>query len=697
MSHSTRPSLDRVCKPRSVAIVGVSESSAFARGAAVTAASEDADVVFVHPKHDSVFGRPCYPNLTAIGKPVDAIFSVVSAERTIPIIEEASRCGAGGVITAAGGFAEMGAAGRALQDRMIAAAVAGNLPVIGPNGVGFIDVARPLNLSILPSFPARPGGVSMISSSGALLEAIGSSAWRAGGVGFNLMISSGNEPVTDVADYLEYLVDDPGTRIIGLAIEKVRRPQAFFAAARRAREAGKPILAIKFGRRQRAQRMAQSHTGTLTGDGWVYEVAFRQANIQLVSEIDEMVDRMQLLEQLPSDRWTEVRGLAVLTMTGGVAAVASDIADDENIDMPDVPRLDNWIGSVVPGATVANPLDATAFHVTRPEIWDNVVEEYSRAPEFDAYVFLNQFADWDETPRYRERLETYVAAGESSDRPFVFSPLAGPAGRWTDEFRARDVAVANGLRGALRGFQGMAAFMRSRPASFVADPSTVPTSVRPAVEPLVVEEGRMLPFAETMSLLADAGIPVADYALLSSGDDVVAPPFAGPYVVKLADVAHRTEHGAVRVGVADAELADAVAQMRGLAHAEGFSAAVAIQPMIDSDGEAFIGLRGETELGPLVAFGLGGIFVEVLGRVGGRLGPFELDDARELLAEFDDVGVMNGLRGSRPWDREQLATVLVNAGLLVAAGRGWIESMDINPLIFGPEGFVAVDGLCLIR
>jgi hypothetical protein len=153
----------------------------------------------------------------------------------------------------------------------------------------------------------------------------------------------------------------------------------------------------------------------------------------------------------------------------------------------------------------------------------------------------------------------------------------------------------------------------------------------------------------------------------------------------------------VVVGVPDTELGDAVAQMRELAHAGDLPATVAIQPMIDSDGEAFIGLRGDTELGPLVAFGLGGIFVEVLARVGGRLAPFELDDAQELLAEFDDVGVMNGLRGSRPWDREELAAILVRAGRLVAAGRGWIGSVDINPLIFGPDGFVAVDGLCLIR
>lgn len=160
---------------------------------------------------------------------------------------------------------------------------------------------------------------------------------------------------------MEYLVDDPATESICLVVEKIKRPGAFFAAAARARAAGKPIVAIKLARTERTQRMARSHTGTLTGDAWVYEQAFRQAGILTAEEIDELADRVQLLEQLPRSQWSPVRGLFVFTGTGGFAAMAGDLAEAEGVDIPEVPRLSEFIGTVVPGATVPNPLDATGF------------------------------------------------------------------------------------------------------------------------------------------------------------------------------------------------------------------------------------------------------------------------------------------------------------------------------------------------
>jgi len=279
----------------------------------------------------------------------------------------AAACGAGGVITVAGGFSEDGSDGTVLQERLRAAAWAANMPVIGPNGVRYINVPKKLDLTLLPHFSLRPGGVSMIAHSGATIEAMAAAAWRAGGGGFNLMISAGNEPVTDMTGYLECLVDDPATEIICLVVEKIKRPDAFFAAAR-ARAAGKPIVAIKLARTERTQRMARSHNGTLTGDAWVYEQAFRQAGILTAEEIDELADRVQFLEQLPRSQWSPVRGLFVFTGTGGFAAMAGDLAEAEGVDIPEVPRLSEFIGSVVPGTTVPNPLDATGFFNSRPDM-----------------------------------------------------------------------------------------------------------------------------------------------------------------------------------------------------------------------------------------------------------------------------------------------------------------------------------------
>jgi succinyl-CoA synthetase beta subunit len=211
------------------------------------------------------------------------------------------------------------------------------------------------------------------------------------------------------------------------------------------------------------------------------------------------------------------------------------------------------------------------------------------------------------------------------------------------------------------------------------------------------EAGPMLPFGATMDLLAAAGIPVAPYHLVREPADTAGVPFTGPYVVKLADVAHRTEHGAVRLGVTAERLDEVTAELRQLAARDGLPELVAVQEMITVEGEAFIGVRGRSELGPVVAFGLGGVFVEVLGRVSGRLAPFTVADAGEMIAEFDDLGVLAGVRGQRAWDRDALTAILVQVSRLAAGGREWIDTLDINPLVFDGQRFVAVDGLCLLR
>lgn len=690
-----RSALARTLSPRTVAIVGVSENSPWA-GSARRTLEADCEVVFVHPKFDTLFGQQCFPDIRSIGRPLDVIFSAVSAERTIGLLEQGAEAGCGGLITIAGGFAETGADGAALQDRMRDVAIAGGMAVIGPNGVGVVNVTRRLGLTMLPPFQGRQGGVSVVAHSGAILGAMVAAAKRAGGVGFNLMISAGNEAVTDMADYLDYLVDDPDTRIIALGIEKIRRPDAFFAAARRARDAGKPIFAIKLGRSARGLRIAASHTGTLTGDAWVYEVAMRQANIQLAHDVDELLDRLQFLEQLPPERWSPVKGLSVLTITGGFATMASDIAADENIDMPEVERLSEWIGTVVPGASVPNPLDATGFVGVRPDIWQTVLETYKDTPEFDSYIFLSQFADWDEEPASR-LVEPFARIAPSTDKPYFLSPLAGVAGDWLDRYRDAGLGVGNGLRGSLRAIQSMARYVRSDPASFVDSPGRIAPLARPTADLITVPEGRMLPFADTMELLSAAGIPTAPYYLIEAAQTGFTVPFAGPYVVKLADVAHRTEHDAVKLNVTEADLAATVDALRAIAARDGLPPLVAVQPMIPSAGEGFIGIKGNTEIGPLVVFGLGGIFVEVLKKVGGRMAPFSEEEAFRLIDEFTESGLIDGFRGKSPWDRPQLARILTSAGMLAAAGRDWIESIDINPMLWTEDGYCAVDGLCLVR
>ena len=646
-------------------------------------------------RRTSAFGHQTYPDVRSIGRPVDAVFSAVGAERTVEVVEQAAEIDAGGVITVAGGFAELGDEGASLQQRMVDGARAGNMPVIGPNGIGLVNVRRGLDLTMLPNFGRRVGGLSAATHSGAMIEAMAASAWRAGGVGFNLLVSAGNEAVTDVADYLDYFAGDEHTRVVALAIEKIRRPEAFFAAARRCLEAGKPVIVLKLGRSERAQRMAASHTGTLTGDAWVYDVAFKQAGILLAHDIDELVDRVQFLEQLPSKRWTPVRGLAILTATGGFAQLSSDLAGVEGVDLPEVERLRPFVQENIPGGEVPNPLDITGFAGSIDGLWRKIVTEYEAAPEFDALLFASQHSDWN---KRNFLVGEYAEIGAASDKPFVIAPLAGVGGKWLEDVRGDEIAVGNGLRGCLRGLHTMGEFMRIRPGSRVRPASDVAALSRPDAAPIAVPEGFMLPFAATMDLLASAGIPSAPYHLIPADAAVSATALRRPLrrQARRRRAPHRTQRGTHQSREAT-ELDAAVGELRAIAATDGLPPLIAVQPMVAGHGEAFVGIKGDSELGPVVAFGLGGIFVEVMGRVGGRMAPMTTDDAGDLIEEFSDTGVLDGFRGAPRWDRPALADVLVAASRLAAGGGAWIESIDINPLIITADGPVAVDGLCLVR
>jgi acetate---CoA ligase (ADP-forming) len=538
-----------------------------------------------------------------------------------------------------------------------------------------------------------------VSHSGAMLSGAAMAAWSYPDSGLNVLVSAGNEAVTDLADYVGYFVTDPETRAIGLILEKIRRPEEFFAAVSRATEAGKPIVALKLARTEQSRQMAASHTGALTGDAWVYDAALRQAGVGLAHDVEELIDRLALFDQLPPHRWTSVSSLGVVTRTGGFASLCADLAVAEGVPIAPLENYKPWLAERVPGVTVPNPLDAASFGAAT---WPEIIGKYVSDPGLDAILMIQPTSDEDVVYQdgvARSPVVEYAEAAGQVSKPCVIANCSGVPGDWIEGYlRGGALVRGRGLRPSLRGLATMGAFVRHRAARRAAAVAGPPIA-RPAAAPVRQPEGLMLPFAATMALLAGHGIPVAPYHLAGPEADAaqLQPPFAGPYAVKLADVAHRTEHDAVRLGVGADGLAEAVAGLRCIAARDHLAASVAIQPMLDASGEALLGVQGESELGPLVVFGLGGIFAEVLNRVGGRMAPFTAEVARDLIEEFADLKVMHGFRGRPGWDLDALAGILVAAGQLAARGREWIAALDINPLIYGPAGFHAVDALLLVQ
>src|SRR5580693_4196697 len=619
--QAARSPLARLLRPSTIAFVGLSDNSHFCWTVRPTLDGE-AEIFMVNPRHETVLGRPTVSSLTDLGRPVDAVLSCMSAERTTELLEEMAGLDVGGVVLIANGFAEIGSEGEALQARLTAAARAAGVAAIGPNGLGFVNVPHRVSLTIASHHKRRPGGISIVSHSGAMLSGAAMAAWSYPDSGLNVLVSAGNEAVTDLADYVDYFVTDPETRAIGLILEKIRRPEEFFAAVDRATDAGKPIVVLKLARTERSQQMAASHTGALTGDAWVYDAALRQAGVALAYDVEELIDRLALFDQLPPQRWTSVSSLGVVTRTGGFASLCADLAVAEGVPIAPLENYRPWLAERVPGVTVPNPLDAASFGAAT---WTEIIGKYVTDPGLDAIFMIQPTSDEDISYRDGVALSPvldYAEAAAQVAKPCVIANCSGVPGDWIEGYLQGALVRGRGLRPSLRGLATMGAFVRHR-AARRAPAVAGPPLPRPGVEPVGQPAGLMLPFADTMTLLAEHGIPVAPYHLVGPEADAtrVQPPFGGPYVVKLADVAHRTEHDAVRLRVEADGLAAAVAGLRAIAARDGLAASVAIQPMLEVGGEALLGIQGESELGPLVVLGLGGIFVEVLNRVGGRMAP----------------------------------------------------------------------------
>lgn len=696
MHPSTRTNLARLLSPATVAVVGANEQLGMSNNAVLPMLEAGRDVVLVNPRRDTLYGRAVHPDLTSAG-PVDAVLSLVNAERAVELVDEAATLGCGGVVIAAGGFVEAGPEGAALQARLVEAANRSGLAVIGPNCAGFKNVPLGVNLFTggrldLPAAGvATVGGVGIVSQSGFLVRsALAAAGERA--LGVSIAVSSGNEAVCDLADHVSVMAGDPATTVICLVIETVRRPEEFFVAVAAARAAGKPVIALKLGRSDRARRIMQSHTGAIADESWIYDLAFREHGVVAARDIDDLLDRAQLFVQLPTERHRPIRRIGMITTSGGVAALATDIADEVGAPLPPLPEIEAWVRERVPGDTV-NPLDLTGFVMTKAELMEEVFERY--AGVVDALV-LGWWTGAQDEGWSRTLLGPFAAAAARCDIPFVVSPVeATGVGEWVAEWRPQGLTFARGVESLYRAVDALDRFaspVRDAPAAVTppddAEPAgTVPTAVGPMVR-----------FADAMRLLSDAGITVAPWLVVDGDDHADARAVAAlgdRLVVKLADVPHRTEIGAVRVGVAPADVPAVVDEMRAIAGRHGASPTVAVQAMVAGHAEAFAGLQCRTGLGPVALLGLGGVLVEVLRQVGGRFLP--VDDAAAAGLADDVAGAVGRLRGQRPWPTAAVAAAVSGLDRLWRTHGAWLDSVDVNPLIITADGVVAVDALMIAR
>jgi acyl-CoA synthetase (NDP forming) len=659
----------------------------------------------INPKHETLFGRPCYASIADLPEGVDLLAVGVNHTRVVEQMRAAAQCGVRAAIVFDGGFAERGDEGQRRQEELSAICREAGIALCGPNCMGVVN-PHALSLVYIQTLhdPARlAGNVGLISQSGSIAISLLADCRR---FGFSHVISSGNEAVLRAVDFLDYLIDDPATRIIALFLETVREPDRFVAALDRAADRGKPVVVLKVGRSERARRAITSHTGGLAGEARVFSAVLRAHRAIEVNELDEMVE---VLACCQGPRWPSGRRVAVMTASGGLAELILDLGTAAGLDLPPLTptarvEMQHAIGTL---SGDGNPLDAWGngdYSTNFPR----AVALLAADPTYDVVTFCNDSFD-DQPFGTPDRLLAYariLAAGAAnSPKPFYY--MTTRAGIFRKDvlafLREHGIPVIGGTRQGLGAIDRLAGWTRT-PA-----PLRAAASRRTArVEALLA--GRARPTIhehDAKRVLAEAALPVVEERLVTglSGARGAAAALGYPIVLKVVsdDLPHRSEFGLVAVGLRDEK--ELVEEWERMSHRldeigrRDGAAGFLIQAMERGGLEVFAGVTVDPDLGPILAFGTGGVLIETLADVTLRALPLRDGDAEAMIAETRAGTLLAGVRGRPPGDVPALVHCLNSLADFAWAERDHIAEIDVNPIVVRERGrgCVVVDALIVPR
>jgi acetyltransferase len=697
--------LTPLMKPASIAVVGASPRMNRATRVLTNLQRFGyAGRVFpINPRYTEIHGLPCYPDLAATPEPPDTVVVAIPAEQVPGLLTAAVERGARAAVVLSSGFGEAGSAGRARQATLERLAREHGLLVCGPNCYGVFDIRRGSATFSADLRDPLPGPVAVVSQSGGFSHAIGEHLMHQRRVGLSYLVSCGNQAGVTVEDYVEFLVEDEHTTVVGVFVEGFKQPAKLRRVADRARALRKPLVVLKVGRSENARQAMLAHTGSLAGTPEIIEAFLRQSGIIQVTSLNEMLDTLALL---PAARAAARPGwrTAVLSGLGGECGRVADVADREGVELPPLSSasIDALRAALPDFGNPRNPLDGTGAMYESAEIFPRLVETLLRDEAVDVLAVnmranLPRPGGWAPSRQFARELAAAVGAG--TDRlvlcfgshaagdvdPEVVAPLA-EAG----------VPYLEATEGAMQAIRHAREYHR-----FLARPAASPVATPPrAWSP----GGRgVLSSDEAMRLLGAAGIPLVETraAVDAEGAVTAAEAIGYPVVIKVdsPDVVHKTDVGGVRVGCRDpAAVRSAVHEIVAAVKAKAPGAridGVLVQAMIAGGTEMILGVKTDPLFGPAVVCGFGGILVEVLRDVSVRVPPLSAADAREMLAELRGARLLGGVRGRPPADVGALADALARLAALAEAQAGRLRALDINPLVVLEEGrgVVAVDWL----
>jgi acyl-CoA synthetase (NDP forming) len=683
--------------PRSVAVVGASETSGWARFlfASQAAAGFDGPLIPVHPRHEKVFGRPAVASLRDLTEPVDLAFVMTPLEAVESVLDDAGAAGVRGAVVLASGYREVGGEGHALQEQLTAKAAGLGITVLGPNCLGFLNAharTAPFALYFTPPLQAGPVGVAL--QSGALASVFMAFA-RAHAIGVSTLTSLGNEAMIGTTDVIDYLIEDDQTKVICLFLEAISDPAGFVAAAERADRAGKPIVALKVGASEAGSAAALAHTGSVAGNDAVVDAALRQLNIIRVTSIEDLLTTAAVLGY---SRWPRGRRMGAVTTSGGACDIIADRASAEGIELP--PFSEATAAAITehlpPFAEARNPLDVTGYFLANRRAGgltpvDAALEHAVADPGLD-FVLYSGLSVPDGQPEEAAArvLEERVAwlAGQAESAPI---PVIATTSTCVDlSSYGRELLGRHGVH--LLGGIDLGIRAVGRALRWLDNRGTVRTVPLPPAAP--VSRTGPWPEAEARDLLTTFGIaPVPSFRVKDLRGALDAVHELGyPVVLKIssAEVTHKSDVGGVALDLRTE--ADVTAAFQRLVE---LSEEVTVSPMRTGGVELLAGVTVDPTFGPVLAVGLGGIWVEVLKDVSLRVLPVEPDEIRRMLAELRGYPLLTGARGQVAVDLDALALVISRVGQAACSLGSALQSFEVNPLWVNGDQIEALDILVI--
>ena len=711
-------SLHSLFHPRSVAVVGASRErhSVGYRILDALVKSEFQGPVFpVNPKAAFVGSIRAYPTIAAIGMQVDLAVIAVPARLVQRVAQECAEAGVRGLVVITAGFAEVGGAGRDVQEQLLETVRRHGLRMVGPNCLGLLhtDPEVRLNASFAPLMPP-PGTVALGSQSGALGIAIISLARRLG-LGLSSFVSVGNKADVSGNDLLEYWEEDPRTQVVLFYLESFGNPRRFARIARRVGRS-KPIVVVKAGRSSAGQRAASSHTAALTAADTAVDALFQQTGILRADTLEEMfaIARALVDQPLPPGR-----RVAVVTNAGGPGILCTDAMEAAGLRVEALSDATQAkLREFLPAeASAGNPVDMIAS--ADPEQYRRAVEILLADDDIDALAVIYTPAGlWSTADVGRAVSEGMLAArsqiskGRGAGRKPVLASivgdevityrLAGPGDETIPVF-----SFPEEMGRTLGKIARYAEWRRADPGVFPEPAGQDLEQARQICRQSLEEHGEgWLAIDQALAVFAAAGLTLAPGGVATSPDEAarVADEVGYPVVLKLASrtLVHKTEHGGVVLGLKDATgVRQAYERMSTSLSAEGLGDAMEgalVQPMVKGSAEVMIGVDQDPVFGPLVAFGLGGIHVEILRDVQFRVAPLSDRDIQEMIRGIKGYRLLEGYRGHPAADVEALEDALLRISRLAEAVPE-IASLDLNPLfaLEPGKGYLVVDARIKVR